>query len=299
MTFRQLEIFTAVCECGSITTASREYHISPQGISHTIKELEEELGCLLLKRSVSGVAVTERGSFFYDECRNVLKWKDGIVERLRAWEGEPEETVLLGMAYGMIPSMPDNLFSDFEALHPGIKIRYADNTDLALEAQLDHREFDFCLNTGIMDKDRFLGKTLSSQPIMLCIPQNHALFRKASIRMEDLAEQHFVMFSTQFFIRHHFDTSCRRAGFQPILDFVSNDFTSLMALSQRSGALFAIPAAFVESQNAQCRYVPFPDERYCWDVCLVRNQGIELGKGAKLLWEYIESRFAPNGAQSG
>ena len=44
MTFRQLEIFTAVCECGSITTASREYHISPQGISHTIRELEEELG---------------------------------------------------------------------------------------------------------------------------------------------------------------------------------------------------------------------------------------------------------------
>ncbi len=150
-----------------------------------------------------------------------------------------------------------------------------------------------------MDKDRFLGKTLSSQPIMLCIPQNHALFRKAGIRMEDLAEQHFVMFSTQFFIRHHFDASCRRAGFQPILDFVSNDFTSLMALSQRNGALFAIPATFVESQNAQCRYVPFPDERYCWDVCLVRNQGSELGKGAKLLWEYIESRFAPNGAQSG
>ena len=86
---------------------------------------------------------------------------------------------------------------------------------------------------------------------------------------------------------------------QPILDFVSNDFTSLMALSQRYGALFAIPATFVESQNAQCRYVPFPDERYCWDVCLVRNQGSELGKGAKLLWEYIENRFAPNGAESG
>ena len=58
MTFRQMEIFTAVCECGSITTASRAYHISPQGISHTIRELEEELGCLLLNRSVSGVTVS-------------------------------------------------------------------------------------------------------------------------------------------------------------------------------------------------------------------------------------------------
>ncbi len=292
MTFRQMEIYTAVCECGSITTASREYHISPQGISHTIRDLEEELGCLLLKRSVSGVTVTKRGSFFYDECRNVLKWKNGIVERLAAWEGEPEETVQLGMAYGMIPSMPDNLFSDFEALHPGIKIHYADNTDLALEVQLDHGEFDFCLNAGIMDKDRFLGKTLSSQSIMLCIPRDHTLYRKADIRMEDLADQHFVMFSTQFFIRHSFEASCRRAGFRPIMDFVSNDFTSLMVLSQRNGLLFAIPADFADGQNTRCRCVPFPDERFCWDICLVRNQGSELRKSAALLWEYIEARFA-------
>ena len=292
MTFRQMEIFTAVCECGSITTASREYHISPQGISHTIRELEEELGCLLLNRSVSGVTVTARGSFFYDECRNILKWKDGLPERLAAWEGEPEETVQLGMAYGMIHALPEHLFSDFEALHPGVRIRYADNTDLALEGQLGRREFDFCINTGIMDKDRFLGRTLSSQPMMLCIPQGHALFRKAKIGMEDLAEQHFVMFSTQFFVRHHFDTSCRRAGFQPILDFVSNDFNSLMALSQRNGALFTIPADTVATQNTQCRYVPFPDARYCWDACLVRNQGSALSKGAALLWEYIEERFA-------
>ena len=293
MTFWQMEIYIAVCECGSIATASREYHISPQGISRSIRDLEEELGCRLLKRSVSGVAVTERGSFFYGECRKVLKWKSGLPERLAAWAGEPEETVQLGMAYGMISVMPDKLFSDFEALHPGVRIRYADNTDLALEGQLERGEYDLCLNTGIMNKERFLGKTLGSQPMMLCIPRGHALFRQASIGMEDLAEQHFVMFSSQFFLRHHFNTSCRRAGFQPILDFVSNDFTTLMALSQKNCLLFTIPADFVESQNAVCRYVPFPDARLCWDVCLVRSQDRPLGKGAALLWEFIENRFAP------
>ncbi len=65
-----------------------------------------------------------------------------------------------------------------------------------------------------------------------------------------------------------------------------------MALSQRNGALFTIPADTVDIQNALCRYVPLPDPRYCWDTCLVRNQGSALGKGAALLWEYIEDRFA-------
>ena len=115
MTFRQMEIFTAVCECGSITTASREYHISPQGISHTIRELEDELGCQLLNRSVSGVTVTARGSFFYDECRNILKWKDGLPERLAAWEGEPAETVQLGKGAALLWEYIEDRFARREA----------------------------------------------------------------------------------------------------------------------------------------------------------------------------------------
>ena len=68
-------------------------------------------------------------------------------------------------------------------------------------------------------------------------------------------------------------------------------FSASAAPSQRSGALFTIPSDTVDNQNARCRYVPFPDARFCWDVCLVRNQTGALGKGAALLWEYIENRF--------
>lgn len=71
----------------------------------------------------------------------------------------------------------------------------------------------------------------------------------------------------------------------------SAHFSASAALSQRSGALFMIPSDTVDNQNARCRYVPFPDARFCWDVCLVRNQTSALGKGAALLWEYIENRF--------
>ena len=80
MTFRQLELYAAVCECGSITKASEKYHISPQGISKTVGELEKELGCQLLLRSVSGISLTPNGSFFYDECRRIIDWQRGIVK---------------------------------------------------------------------------------------------------------------------------------------------------------------------------------------------------------------------------
>lgn len=291
MTFRQMEIYTAVCECGSITTASREYHISPQGISRSIRDLEEELGSTLLTRSVTGVAVTPRGSFFYDECRRILRWKEGLAAQLAAWDGEPKETIQLGMAYGVISAVPRNLFSGFEVLHPRIQIHYADNTDLGLENQLKRGEYDFCLNTGIMDSDRFTGKTLAREPIMLCIPPGHIYYSKNNINIEDLAEQHFAMFSSQFFMRHSFETACQRAGFKPILDYISSDFNSLFTLSQNNTLLFIMPEIFTKNLNDQCRYIPFPDDKISWDVCLVKNNSTTLNKGAELLWEYIENHW--------
>ena len=288
MTFRQMELFLAVCESGSITSASKRGHVSPQGVSRTIRDLEEELGCELLLRSHAGIAVTPRGSFFYEECRRILRWKDALPDALRHCEENPPETVRLGMAFGMIAALPGNLFSGFEALHPGVKIRYEDNTDLALEAQLRQGEFDLCLTTGVLDADRFVKRTLFREPVMLCIPRAHELYEKSAVGLEDLAGRHFVMFSTQFFMRHRFDALCLEAGIEPVIDYISSDFNSLLGLAQQNGLLFAVPLHCVGSLGAQCRYTPFPDDRFQWDVCLVRERRSELTGMAAVLRDYLE-----------
>lgn len=288
MTFRQMELFVDVCENGSITNASRHSHVSPQGISRTIRQLEEELGSELITRTHSGISVTPRGSFFYEECRRVLKWKTDIPLVLDRCEDNPPETIDLGMAFGMITTLPGKLFSSFEALHPGVKIRYEDNTDLALEAQLRQGDFSFCLSTGVLDADRFIKRVLIREPVMLCIPRNHGLYEKREINMEDLDGQHFVMFSTQFFIRHRFDSVCGEAGVWSVIDYISNDFNSLLGLAQQNDLLFTVPRHCVSSLGEQCRYTQFPDERFEWDVCMIRERHPELTGTAAIFWDYLE-----------
>lgn len=287
MTFRQMELFVAVCESGSITKASQENHISPQGISRSILDLEKELGCELLLRSISGVRVTAQGSFLRDECRRILKWKNDLPLALSQHAEDQAETVELGMAFGMIGAVPPTLFSGFEALHPGVRIRYSDNTDLSLEALLDRGEYDFCLTTDVMDSDRFEKRVLAHEPVMLCIPGGHDLEKKRTIALEDLDGQHFVMFSTQFFIRHSFDRFCRDAGVEPVIDYVSNDFNSLMALAQQNRLLFAVPEFCVRYLGSQCLYTPFPGGRFRWNICLVKSRRRELSGAAAELWDYL------------
>ncbi|MDR0602479.1 MAG: LysR family transcriptional regulator, partial [Treponema sp.] len=58
---RQLLNFLSVCEEGRITGAAERRHITRQGLSKSIRDLEDELEVPLFERSRKGIALTEYG----------------------------------------------------------------------------------------------------------------------------------------------------------------------------------------------------------------------------------------------
>ncbi len=64
MNFRDLTIYQTVVREKSITKASRLLYMTPQGVSKVIKNLEGELNCTLLVRTLNGMELTESGRCF-------------------------------------------------------------------------------------------------------------------------------------------------------------------------------------------------------------------------------------------
>lgn len=71
MDFRQLENFIEVSRQMSFTKAAKNLYISQQGISKSIKSLEEELGILLFYRTSSSIVLTEYGSCLLTYAQNM------------------------------------------------------------------------------------------------------------------------------------------------------------------------------------------------------------------------------------
>ena len=61
MELRNLITFTHVAELGSFTKAAEQLGYSQSTISFQIKQLEEELGCLLFERINHTISLTVRG----------------------------------------------------------------------------------------------------------------------------------------------------------------------------------------------------------------------------------------------
>lgn len=64
MTLHQLKYALVTAECGSMNEASKKLFISQPSLSETIKELEDEIGITLFRRTNRGICVTAEGEEF-------------------------------------------------------------------------------------------------------------------------------------------------------------------------------------------------------------------------------------------
>ena len=73
MKLEQLEYLVAVAECQAISKAGSRLHTSQQNVSRSIRQLEEELGLEIFKRTKKGVVLTEAGAALYEQAREILQ----------------------------------------------------------------------------------------------------------------------------------------------------------------------------------------------------------------------------------
>jgi DNA-binding transcriptional LysR family regulator len=73
MDLRSLGYFVAVAEERHFGRAAARLHMTQPPLSRAIKQLETDLGALLLHRSPAGVTLTAAGTALYDEARSLLE----------------------------------------------------------------------------------------------------------------------------------------------------------------------------------------------------------------------------------
>ncbi|MBM6828876.1 LysR family transcriptional regulator [Anaerotignum lactatifermentans] len=89
MTFQQLQYVLEVARWGSINKAAQKLFLSQSNISSLIKELEEELGVELFKRTNRGVAITNHGKEFLNYARPLVEQKRRLEELYTRQNTEP------------------------------------------------------------------------------------------------------------------------------------------------------------------------------------------------------------------
>lgn len=170
MKLRQLEILSAVKECGTITSAAEKLYISQPSLSVALKELEHELGVILFHRSNNGVTFTAVGEAAYQYSQRIL-------EQIAEIQSVPSDRETLENRYMTLAS---NFFSGTNLLAEAI---------LALQqACLQCRKYQFA-NTMEKQKWEVLVQNLLLGQLDLAvvkIDSYHEIERMQQIEKEHL-----------------------------------------------------------------------------------------------------------------
>ena len=84
MNLKHLRYFWAVAHMGSVASAARFLHLTPQTISAQIKLFEEELGATLLRPAGRGLELTEAGRVALSYADEMFALGDELQASVRA-----------------------------------------------------------------------------------------------------------------------------------------------------------------------------------------------------------------------
>jgi len=128
MSIRAMQCFVAVVSTGSISRAAAALHVAQPALSLQIRNLEEDLGVVLLHRSARGVTPTAAGSRLLAHAREILGRIDAARADVREDINAPRGTVSLAMSMSMAKLLTVPLLRFSLAQWPGVYLKIIESS---------------------------------------------------------------------------------------------------------------------------------------------------------------------------
>lgn len=193
---RQLQNFVALVEEGSFTKAAKRVNLSQSAISHSLKNLETEIGSPLVKRAGQNLLLTEHGEVFLGEAKDILDRMRTLRERLVALNDWGRGRLRIGAGATacqyFLPAVLRELRDTFP--YCDLNIRPGD-TPQNLE-DLRAGKVDVALLVRGGDFDRIQFQRLFVDELRVVIPRGHAWARQARLRSADFESQTVLQYGS-------------------------------------------------------------------------------------------------------
>ncbi len=193
MELRNLITFIHVAELGSFTRAAEQLGYSQSTISFQIKQLEEELGCLLFERINHTITLTERGRDLVSYAHRIRTLTDEFHES-STQDAECRGHIHIVMPDSVCEEMIYAHYLDFHERYPQISIKLTTADTLAMFDMLDHNEADviITLDSHSYRRDYVIAK---EEPLsMHFVAGKRSKFAgKRGLSVRDIAGEPFVL----------------------------------------------------------------------------------------------------------
>jgi DNA-binding transcriptional LysR family regulator len=192
---RQLLAFCTLVQTGSFTETARALNLTQSAISHSVKNLEENLRCQLVTRTGRKIHITEDGEELYKEAQAILYQMEAARSRIQDRANWGRGKLRLGASTTACQHILPNVLREFNECFPDciLSITPADTPVLLEQIRLHEIDLAIIIDPG-NTKDVTI-KPLFSDELVLVTSAIHAFAKKSSVRMSEIAQERLVLYN--------------------------------------------------------------------------------------------------------
>ena len=240
---RQFRYFVAVAEQLHFGRAAARMNVVQAAISQQIKRLEEEIGTELFVRSGSDVRLTEAGRQMLQQCRRLLAQSEQVRRVVKLVGAGEKGRLNFGFVDNSICGLLPPLVRAYRRLYPEVDMTFQTLDRSEQTDALESRRIDLGLLSGPVIEPGLESESFVSSSLIVALPRGHMLAKHASLRLEQLADEPFLLFppaAQSRFLEVILD-ACADAGFVPRVAQEATRMHTQLALVQAGFGITLIP----------------------------------------------------------
>jgi len=286
--FRDLELFVAVAEAGSIAKAAERAHTVASAVSKRLSELETQFGTPLLVRGAKGAALTAAGHALLTKARALLYQADQLEQELRQHaSGVRGQVRVFANISAIVEFLPDAL-AGFMKLHPDVQIQLEEQVSSTIAQAVADNRADLGILSEQPALDGLITVPFRADELVLVTRPDHSLATHTAVEFEQVLDQPFVGMQSDSSLHHLLVRTAADAGKQMNLRIQVTSFDAACAMVAAGLGISIVPRAATTAyvQSLRLTNIPLSNDWAQRQLLLCFRTG-ELHAAAKLLLEHL------------
>jgi molybdate transport repressor ModE-like protein len=278
---RHLRVLRAVARTGSFSAAARELGCTQPAVSQQMKALEKSVATPLVVRSARGMQLSEAGEVLLKHAAGILAGLSAAEEEVAAIAGLRAGRVRLVSFPTASSTMVPRAVARLRSVQPGVRVslveaeppealgmlrsgecevalafRYPESQGGAAAVPSPHASarqaraeavLEAAASAAATDWSDLVVRPLLDDPLVVLVPQAHPLAGRgdAPVDLAELAREQWIAGCPQ--CRGHLVELCRAAGFEPAIDFATDDYPAVVGLVAAGLGVAVLPALALET----------------------------------------------------
>ncbi|MGM3159700.1 LysR family transcriptional regulator [Dickeya undicola] len=289
ISLRQLRIFLAVAEHHSFSRAGNMVSLTQSAMSHSIGDLENELGVRLFKRTTREVVLTQEGADLSQDLRRVLGDLETTLCNVQSWGERRRGLVHVATSPTISAGIMPDCIAQIAENYPHVNLVIHDRVQQQAMQMVMDEEVDFGVVIEPAVPSDLYTETFMEEPFCLVLPEHHPIARLKRVTWCDLQNQELVLLDYASGSRPLIDNALIRHGVTPHVIQELGHVTTIFRILQSGIGVSVIPQLALSSLEFSGLAV-----RQLWPIenrrlQLVRRRNRSLSTAATAVWTLIQT----------